>query len=199
MSGAAYDALADRWLDTTFNPDNGVALHRRALSFLDPTDDGWALNAGCGCNTRFNPLMRERGLRIEGVDISTRMIALAAQADPEVLLHHADIRQWPIRRSYRFITAWDSLWHVPLAQQEAVMAKLMGALAPGGVFIFSAGGLDQAGEHVDDAMGPALCYATLGIPGLLAAIARAGCVVRHLEFDQHPQQHLAVVVQRALT
>lgn len=196
MSGAAYDALADRWLDATFNPDNGVALHRRALSFLEPADDGWALNAGCGCNTRFNPLMRERGLRLEGVDDSTRMIALAAQADPGVLLHHADIRSWPIQRSYRVITAWDSLWHVPLVDQRAVMRKLMEALAPGGVFIFSAGGLDAEDEHVDDAMGPALLYATLGVPGLLKVIEEADCELRHLEFDQLPERHLALIVQR---
>jgi len=196
MSGAAYDGLADRWLDATFNPDNGVALHRRALSFLDKVIEDWALNAGCGCNTRFNPLMRQHGLRIEGVDVSTRMIALAAQADPEVLLHQADIRDWPMQRSYRFITAWDSLWHVPLSDQRAVMLRLMAALAPGGVFIFSAGGLDAAGEHVDDAMGPPLRYATLGIPGLLSVIEEAGCEVRHLEFDQLPERHLALIVQR---
>jgi len=77
-----------------------------------------------------------------------------------------------------------------------VMLRLMAALAPGGVFIFSAGGLDAAGEHVDDAMGPALRYATLGIPGLLKVIEEAGCDVRHLEFDQLPERHLAIIVQR---
>lgn len=196
MTGAAYDLLAERWRDAVFNPENGRALHRRALSFLD-TGAGWFLNVGCGCSMRLNSLMREHGLQIEAVDVSQRMIELAAQADPGVLLHHADIRSWPIARPYRFISAWDSIWHVPLIEQRAVMRKLMGALAPGGVFIFSAGGLDEAGEHVDDAMGPAVPYATLGIPGLLDVIREAGCIVRHLEFDQLPEKHLAVVVQRA--
>ena len=36
----------------------------------------------------------------------------------------------------------------------------------------------------------------LGIPGLLKVIAEAGCVCRHLEFDQYPQKHLVVIVQR---
>ncbi|MGG7605597.1 class I SAM-dependent DNA methyltransferase [Massilia sp. BKSP1R2A-1] len=195
MIGAAYDILAERWRDAVFNPDNGLALYLRALSFLDP-GAGWALNVGCGCSTRFNPLMREHGLQIEGVDVSRRMIELAAQADPGVLLHHADIRDWPVARPYRFIAAWDSIWHVPLAGQRELMLKLMAALAPGGVFIFSAGGLDEASEHVDDAMGPEVAYATLGIPGLLDVIREAGCIVRHLEFDQAPEKHLAIVVQR---
>ena len=197
MTGAAYDLLAERWRDAVFNPENGRALHLRALSFLD-AGGGWALNVGCGCSTRFNPLMREQGLRIEGVDASARMIELAAQADPGVLLHHADVRNWPIARDYRFISAWDSIWHVPLAGQRELMLKLMEALAPGGVFIFSAGGLDEASEHVDDAMGPELCYATLGIPGLLDLIKEADCILRHLEFDQAPEKHLAVIVQRPM-
>lgn len=113
-----------------------------------------------------------------------------------MLLHHVDIRDWPIPRAYRFITAWDSIWHVPLPEQDASMRKLMGALEDDGVLVFSAGGLDAPHEHVDASMGQPVYYATLGIPRLLALIADAGCVCRHLEFDQHPEKHVYLVVQR---
>ena len=195
-TAAAYDLLAERWLDGAFNPSNGMRQHERALAFLDRQAEGWALNVGCGCNTRFNPLLRAHGLQIEGVDISARMIDLARAADPQVVLHHADICDWPLARSYRFISAWDSIWHVRLEAQAALMRKLMRSLGPGGVFILSTGGLDQAGEHVDATMGPEVYYATLGIPGLLALIDEAGCVCRHLEFDQYPEKHLFMVVQQ---
>lgn len=193
---SAYDAIADRWLDGRFSPDNGVRQHGQALAFLAPTVDGWALNAGCGCSTRLNALLRAHGLQVEGVDISARMIALAAQADPDVVLHHADICSWQPARRYRFISAWDSIWHVGLAQQRPLMLKLMAALEPGGVFLFSAGGLDGPDAHVDAAMGPQVCYSTLGIPGLLDVVKEGGCVCRHLEFDQLPHKHLFMVVQR---
>jgi len=193
---AAYDALAGRWTDAAFDPNNGLRLHAQALSFLDQ-GEGWALNVGCGCNTRFNPLLRERGLRIEGIDISRRMIELARAADPDVLLHHADVCAWQPERGYRFISAWDSIWHVRLGRQHALMLKLMRALEAGGVFVFSAGGLDEPAEHVDAAMGPEVYYGTLGIPGLLDVIEEAGCALRHLEFDQLPEKHLCVIVQRS--
>lgn len=193
----AYDLLAERWLDGAFDQDSGLPQHARALSFLDRRDGAWALNVGCGCNTRFNRLLRAHGLQIEGIDVSARMIALARVADPAVVLHHADVCTWQPARAYRFITAWDSIWHVRLQQQEALMLKLMGALEQGGVFVFSTGGLDGPGEHVDATMGPAVYYSTLGIPQLLALAERAGCVCRHLEYDQHPQQHLYLVVQRS--
>ena len=195
-AASAYDNIAERWLDDRFDQDNGIRQHRHALRFLPESADGWALHVGCGCNTRFNPLLRAYGLRIEGVDISAHMLALARAADPDVLLHHADICDWQPGRSYRFISAWDSLWHVRLRDQRRVMLKLMAALTPGGVFIFTAGGLDEEDEHVDATMGPALHYSTLGIPSLLAVIAEAGCACRHLEFDQAPQKHLYLVVQR---
>jgi predicted TPR repeat methyltransferase len=193
---SAYDDIADRWLDERFDQANGIRQHEQALRFLRSGAEGWALNVGCGCNTRFNAPMRDHGLHLEGVDISERMVALARAADPDVLLHHADVCTWRPRRAYRFISAWDSIWHVSLEQQHPLMLKLMGALEAGGVFIFTAGGLDAEDTHVDSAMGPEVCYSTLGIPGLLGVVQEAGCVCRHLEFDQYPEKHLFVVVQR---
>jgi predicted TPR repeat methyltransferase len=194
--GAAYDSIADRWLDERFDQANGIRLHEQALRFLQGGAEGWALNVGCGCNTRFNALMREHGMQLEGIDISGRMVALARAADPGVLLHHADVCAWRPRRAYRFISAWDSIWHVALEEQRPLMLKLMQALEAGGVFIFTAGGLDAEDTHVDSTMGPEVYYSTLGIPGLLDVIRDAGCVCRHLEFDQYPEKHLCVVVQR---
>lgn len=194
--GTAYDQLAERWLDDQFNPQDGLAAHRHALAFLPPADGGWALNAGCGCSTRFHALFRDHGLQVEGVDVSARMVALARAADPTATIHHADLCTWQAPRSYRCISAWDSIWHVRLEQQRDLMLKLMGLLEPSGVLVFTAGGLDAPSEHTDTTMGPTVHYATLGIPSLLAVIAEAGCLLRHLAFDQLPERHLVVVAQR---
>lgn len=192
----AYDELAERWVDERFSRTDGVQQHKRALGFLAGGNGGWALNVGCGCNTRFNSLMHEVGVKIEGIDISPRMVALARAADPTVTVQLADVCTWQPRRQYRFISAWDSIWHVRLEQQRSLMLKLMGALEIEGVFIFSAGGLDEAQEHFDSSMGPLVYYSTLGVSGLLDVIKDAGCVCRHLELDQYPQKHLYVIVQR---
>lgn len=193
----AYDRLADRWADQHFDRTQGLRQHQRAVAFADAGPAGWALNVGCGCSTRFNDLLRSPGLQLEAIDVSGRMVALARAADPAATVHHADVCSWEPTRRYRLISAWDSLWHVPLDRQRALLLKLMSALEPRGVFIFSAGGLDQPAEHWDSAMGPAVYYATPGIPGLLGAAADAGCICRHLEFDQHPATHLCVIVQKA--
>lgn len=196
LISSAYDKIAERWLDDAFSTTDGVRQHRTALAFLGHQSDRWALNVGCGCNTRFNQLLRESGLSIEAVDLSQNMVDLARAADPSVVVHHADVCEWQPPRKYQFITAWDSIWHVDLHQQRPLMLKMMAALEVGGVLLLTAGGLDAPGEHVDSAMGPEVYYSTLGIPGLLRALEAGGCVCRHLEFDQYPQKHLVVVAQK---
>ncbi len=195
-TAAAYDRIADRWADHRFNNENGVALHQRALAFLGKPSAGWALNVGCGGNTRFNALIKAQGLQLEGIDISPRMVEMARAADPGTPVHLQDACTWQPQRPYKFITAWDSIWHVPLEQQPALMLKLLSALDPGGIIIFTAGGLDGPDEHANAHMGPLVYHATLGIPKLLEVIQRARCICRHLEFDQLPQKHLCVIAQR---
>ncbi len=124
------------------------------------------------------------------------MIELARASDPAVKLHEADICAWSPPGAYDFVSAWDSIWHVPLRVHRDVMLKLMASLSPGGVFIFSAGGTDAPGEHTDSTMGPEVSYSTLGIPGILEAIREASCICRHLEFDQRPSTHLYVIAQK---
>jgi predicted TPR repeat methyltransferase len=194
--GTAYDHLADRWLDDRFNAQDGMAAHRHALAFLSPESGGRALNAGCGCNTRFNRLCGEHGPEVDGVDISERMVARARAADPNARIHHADLCTWQAPHSYHFISAWDSIWHVRLDHQRELMPKPLGLLEVGGVMVFSAGGLDGPSEHVDSTMGPTVCYATLGIRGILRVIDEAGCALRHPESDQLPHSHLVVIAQR---
>lgn len=191
---AGYDQIAEIWCGPDFPADNGIAQHRRALSFASGA--GRALDVGCGCNGRIIELLKQSGYTSEGLDLSNRMLELARQRQPEVKFHHGDIVTWQTSNRYDFISAWDSIWHVPLAQQEQVLNKLLALLEPDGVLIFSMGGLHEAHEKQDRAMGPPMYYSTLGIPATLALINASGAVVKHLEFDQSPEQHLYVIAQR---
>lgn len=194
-TGHSYDQIADLWNGGGFNRENGITAHKRALSFLT-RPGGHAIDLGCGCSGRFIDLLSSHGFAVEGLDVSARMIELARARHPRTTFHHADVCMWAFTRRYDFITGWDSLWHLPLAAQEPVMRNILGALAPGGVFIFTTAGLDRPDEKTDSSMGPPVYYGVPGIPGILALIAEGGCVCRHLEYDQWPEKHLVVIVQR---
>ncbi len=194
-TGQSYDQIADVWNDDGFNRKNGLAAHRRALAFL-AGGGGQAIDLGCGCSGRFIELLTAHGLAVEGLDVSARMIELARARHPRTPFHHADVCTWEFTRRYDFITGWDSLWHLPLAAQEPVMRKILDALKPGGVFIFTTAGLDRPEEKTDTAMGPEIYYGVPGIPRTLALVGECGCVCRHLEYDQWPEKHLVVIVQK---
>jgi SAM-dependent methyltransferase len=191
--GRSYDSITHMWASPEV-PLNGLAPHERAIRFVKSR--GYALDVGCGCNGRFIDLLRKAGFTVEGVDVSEQMVALAMQRDADVRFHHADICEWDLSRKYDFITGWDSIWHVPLANQERVLQKLCDGLNPGGVLIFTLGGTDHPGEVQDTHMGPPMYTGTMGIPMTLSVLAQCDCVCRHLEFDQYPQLHVYIIAQK---
>jgi len=191
----SYDAIADRWASEGFSREYGIEQHKRALGFSE--NRGKALDVGCGSSGRLLDLMISEGFEPEGVDISQRMLGLARQRHPEITFYHEDICEWEIRGKYDFISAWDSIWHIPLEDHQQVLTKLLGALSPDGVLIFSTGGVDSPSETRDSAMGPPMYHSAPGIPRILEWIAQSGCVCRHLEYDQFPELHMYIIVQKS--
>lgn len=192
--GKAYDEIAHLWNEDTLDRTNGIAAHQRAIAFVEAR--GKAIDVGCGCSGRFIDQLLEEGFQISGVDISTEMIRLAQLRHPQIVFHHQDICSWDLPETYDFITAWDSIWHVPLAELRKLISKLVAALNSGGVLVFSCGGTDEEGELRDDYMGPEVYYSSLGVNGFLQLFLELGCTCRHMEYDQHPQLHCYFIVQK---
>lgn len=197
-TAASYDAIAHHWNSDAFNRENGINQHRRAIRFL--ADFGDAIDVGCGSSGRFIELLLEQGFAVEGLDISAEMLKHAKTRHPDVCFHQADIVTWKFPKHYDFITAWDSIWHVPLRLQQPVLEKLCAGLNPGGVLIFTSGGVDEPGEVTNPCHGQPLYHSALGIPKLLEIAAEQNCVCRHLEYDQpqdnDPGQHLYLIFQK---
>src|ERR687894_766584 len=70
------------------------------------------------------------------------MIEYARKRHPDSRFIHGDICEWEPPERYDAIIAWDSIFHVPYAEQRRVVMKLCDALASGGVILFTAGGVD---------------------------------------------------------
>lgn len=190
----AYDQITHLWDSDEFDMSNGIAQHHKALSFVKQA--GKALDIGCGCTGRFIELLLNQGFTPTGLDLSGEMLKIARRKHPQVEFVQGDICQYELSEQYDFITAWDSIWHVPLTEQRQVISKIVASLRPGGVFIFSCGGTEQEGSHTDQSMGPEVYYSTLGIKGFLSLLIGLNCLVRHVEFDQYPQLHCFVVVEK---
>jgi len=192
--GESYDQLAAQWRDQPIQ-SYGIAQLERAIGFV--RNRGKALDIGCGSQGRMIELLRKQGFAAEGLDISPKMIALARDQHPDVTFYLSEISQWEFPHGYDLIVAWDSTWHLPLSRQEPVLEKICAGLTPGGVHLFTTVGFDEPGDHGDSGrMGVPLAYGTLGIPRLLELVTKFNCVCRHLEFDQFPEKHLCLIVQK---
>lgn len=193
--GEAYNQIFHLWESEKFDRLNGIQQHERAILFVK--NSGKALDVGCGCTGRFIDLLLSNGFDPEGVDVSEEMIKLAKKRHPEIIFHHQDICSWNIPEKYDFISAWDSIWHIPLDQQKNVLTKLVSSLNANGVLIFSFGGTDEQGDHKDAFMGPVVYYSTLGVNGFLKLFIGLDCICRHFEYDHYPELHTYLIVQKA--
>lgn len=192
--GQAYNQITHLWESPKFNLNNGIEAHKRALSYTSLR--GQALDIGCGLTGRFIELLKGEGFEPSGLDVSTKMLDIARQKQPDVTFIHADICRYEVTQCYDFITAWDSIWHIPLHEQKPVMTKIVNSLREGGVFIFSFGGVAERGENTDNFMGPDVYYSTLGTDGFLQLLISLGCEIKHLEFDQYPEPHAYMIVKK---
>lgn len=174
---------------------NGIVQHKKAISFVK--NRGKALDIGCGCTGRFIALLTREGFTVSGLDVSTEMLNIARKRQSDIHFIEANICEYDLPEKYDFISAWDSIWHVPLAEQRNVITRIVESLNTGGVFIFSFGGTDKENSHTDNFMGPEVYYSSLGTNGFVRLLIELGCIIRHLEFDQYPEIHTYLVVEKA--
>ena len=194
QTGERYDRIADLWWQQPEVADYGLAQLERALKFARSIGD--ALDVGCGSQGRFIKHLIQHGYRVEGLDVSPRMIEIVAKRYPECTFYVADISKWTFPKRYDFISAWDSTFHLPLDLQEPVLRKMCADLNPGGVLLFTCGGGEEPGEISGSFGGEDFDYSTLGVPGFLKVLQDCGCALKHLEYDQYPENHVTIIAMR---
>ena len=191
--GTKYDKIAQWWSDRHFNSDYGIRQFEKALNFApkDPPRTRKALDVGCGAGGRFVRILQEHGFSITGIDVSKEMIKLAKLHHPNETFYLQDICTWELDQTFDFIVAWDSIFHLPFAMQESVVAKLCNLLATEGVLIYTFG--DAYGEHDDQWHNDTFHYSSIGINRNLEILAKNGVLCKHLELDQWPQNHVFII------
>jgi hypothetical protein len=81
--------------------------------------------------------------------------------------------------------------------QEPVMKKLCNALNPDGILMFTCGGGSGQSEVSGSFQGQNFDYSTLGVDAFLGILSENHCTCVHLEYDQHPENHVYMIAQKA--
>jgi SAM-dependent methyltransferase len=194
-TGSHYDRIALWWQAQHLRSTYGIAQLERAIKFTE--NKATALDIGCGSSGRFIDVLIKNGFTPTGVDISAEMISLARQRHPGVDFYAEDICNWQFLQTYDLISAWDSTFHLPLAEQKPVLKKMCQGLNPKGVLLFTCGGTVGPEEISGGFEGETFDYSTLGVNEFLRLILEFGCTCKHLEYDQYPENHAYIIAQKA--
>ncbi len=193
-TAARYDRIAQWWQTQHQDSLYGIAQLERAIKFA--LKKHLAIDIGCGSSGRFFNVLSEPGFQVEGLDISAEMINLAKELHPDITFYREDICCWSPPKSYSLVVAWDSTFHLPLEMQELVVKKLCDALDGNGVLMFTCGGGHKQGEISGTFQGQNFEYSTLGVNAFLKILNEQHCTCLHLEYDQHPENHVYIIAQK---
>lgn len=188
-TGKLYDKISTWWNDNENRLTIGVDFVRKALRFS--ADKGSALDVGCGSGGRIIATLLDAGFQVTGIDVSEAQLENARNRHPNSDFILADICEWEIGKRYDVIIAWDSIFHVPYAEQRPVVKKLCDALATGGIILFTAGGID--GQITGQMRGYDFYYSSLDEEAYLKVMKENGCKCVLMERDQYPAEHTVFI------
>jgi SAM-dependent methyltransferase len=119
------------------------------------------VDLGCGAGVPGTLALTEHGLDVLGVDFSAVQLARAVRLVPAARFVQADMAEFQLRpASVDAVTAFYSLIHLPLADQQALLPRIRAWLRPGGYLLAVVGaawwtgtepwlGADMFWDHAD--------------------------------------------------
>jgi SAM-dependent methyltransferase len=119
------------------------------------------VDLGCGAGVPGTLALTEHGLTVVGVDFSAVQLARARRLVPAARFVRADMAEFHLRpASVDAVTAFYSLIHLPLADQQALLPRIRDWLRPGGHLLAIVGaawwtgteqylGADMFWDHAD--------------------------------------------------
>jgi 2-polyprenyl-3-methyl-5-hydroxy-6-metoxy-1,4-benzoquinol methylase len=153
------------------------------------------LDVGCGSGEPIAAHLIEQGFAVEGIDTSPSLIAMCRERFPDRPWHIADMRTLALGKRFDGILAWDSLFHLTVADQERMFAVFASHAAPHAALMFTSGSVH--GSVVGSYRGEPLYHASLApheYRELLAAIKFQ--LVHHVADDPSAGGHAIWLAQR---
>jgi SAM-dependent methyltransferase len=142
----AYDAVANDYASYLPDPRAEAPLDLAMIdAFIDAvrtTGDRRILDAGCGAG-RMSRYVADRGCRVEGVDLSPNMVAMARRDHDDLLFTVGALTDLPYADDeFAGMLLWYSIIHTPPSGQQQIFDEAARVLRPGGHLLVGF----QAGE-----------------------------------------------------
>lgn len=140
--------------------------YERILNLVLPEfgPDDPVVELGCGCGIPVSRVLAPR-CRLTGVDISRVQLARASNLVPSASFVRGDMASIEfLPGSLRAVVSFWAIVHVPLESHQALLARVLDWLQPGGLFLCTVGYHEWEGSEQD----------WLGVPGATMYWSHAG-------------------------
>jgi SAM-dependent methyltransferase len=132
----AYDTVAEDYAmylpDTRTESPLDLAMVDAFAEAVTAGDDPRVLDAGCGTG-RMSRYLAGRGCRVQGVDLSPGMVAMARRDNPDLAFTVGSLAGLPFADDlFAGVLLWYSIIHTPPAGQARLFAEASRVLRPGG-------------------------------------------------------------------
>jgi ubiquinone/menaquinone biosynthesis C-methylase UbiE len=149
----AYDTVAEDYAayipDTRAEAPLDLAMIDAFAEAVTSGDDARVLDAGCGAG-RMSRYLDERGCRVEGVDLSSSMVAMARRDHRDLVFSVGSLSNLPYPDDqFAGVMLWYSIIHTPPAGQARIFAEVTRVLRPAGHVLVGF----QSGEGTRDVSG----------------------------------------------
>lgn len=130
-----------QWDADAYDGDHGFVYEYGAdvIGLLDPRPGERVLDLGCGTG-HLTAEIADSGADVVGVDSDAGMLAAAREAHPDIEFVRADAREFAAAEPFDAVFSNAALHWIDDDGQEAVLASVADALAPGGRFVAELGG-----------------------------------------------------------
>jgi 2-polyprenyl-3-methyl-5-hydroxy-6-metoxy-1,4-benzoquinol methylase len=126
----SYNKIADEYVQRHGYVGLSVPTLNRFVALLPKGAKVLDVGCGGGQDAKF---LDEHGCEVLGIDVSTKMIALAEAHAPKVNFEVADLMTLPDLAESDAIWCYRVFHHVPLTEQDAFLEKLSRLLKNGGI------------------------------------------------------------------
>jgi SAM-dependent methyltransferase len=136
---ASYDQVAEEYADTFFDELDRKPFDRKLLeAYAERTRGrGLVLDVGCGPG-QIGRYLYDRGVEVEGVDLSPEMVAVARRLNPGMRFDVGDMATLAVEdASLVGIVAFYSIIHIPRERVPDVMGEFRRAMRPDGELLIS--------------------------------------------------------------
>ncbi|MFI0452201.1 class I SAM-dependent DNA methyltransferase [Actinomadura sp. 6N118] len=147
----SYDEIAEAYAERFMDELSGKPLDRALLDLVVAQVNGLGPVADLGCGPgHVARYLHERGVPTLGIDLSPRMVEIAASTHPGIGFHTADMCELHVPdQAWGGMVAFYSIIHIPPPEIPATFAEFHRVLKPGGVALISFHLGDEV-RHLDE-------------------------------------------------